>query len=237
MGWLLDVCDVGSPIFSMAKALEAADLIAQKQMACWAGFAFYATSISIVVSAIALFGLFGSLRQTAKSIDVTRKLGEAGVRAYVHVVRAEHHWTNTEGPYTVVLYLANVGTTPARMFEVGGRLDRVKIGEVSKTIVRRPYAMKAWSGIGAGGDPTSVRLDVAEYSDLARDFTQPQSGDVILLQGTVRYQDVFDKWFETDFAFYSYMTTPRGPEREVKLRRPTTRSLRSYEPVPAPEAK
>jgi hypothetical protein len=233
VNWIHSLCARSSPTFSAGQALEVADLMAQQQMACWSAFAFLGTVISIVVSAAALGGLLVSLGLTRLSIRENRQLGESGVRAYVHVSRAVHHWTDVNGPYTVLLYLENCGSTPAKKFEVGGRLDKVKLGEVSANIRPGVYPMKAWSGIGTG-PPTSVRLDVLEFTELAREFVKLDRDYVILLQGTIRYQDVFDQWFETDFAFYSHTTTPKGRFSLTKLRRPTASNLRSYEPARSP---
>ena len=100
-------------------------------------------------------------------------MGEAEARAYVHVAQAKHIWENASSPYTVLLFLENVGATPARSFQVGGELKKVKAGQVSESIKIRPYAMKAWSGLAPGRPHTSVRLDVAEYAELAREFANP----------------------------------------------------------------
>lgn len=206
-------------------AMQAADLIAQQQMACWAGYAVGATLLSVALSAIALVGLFLSLRQTAKSISHTRDLGQAQARAYVHAVKAQHLWTNTGGPYTVLLHVENVGATPARVFEVGGEIKKVRVGQVSRNVATRPYRMKAWSALGSKQPATTVRLDVSEFSEVAREFANRVDDHVIVVLGTIRYQDVFDKWFQTDFAFFSETTTPRAPS--AKLRRPTAR-IKAY---------
>ena len=232
--WVIGICSARSPIFDLAQAITVADLMAQQEMACWSGFAFMATLASLVVSALALIGLFISLGQTRRSLNITRSLGEAEARAYVHVAHAKHVWESGPAPYTVLLYLENVGATPAKNFQVGGELKKVRFGQVSESIKIKPYEMKAWSGLRPGQPHTSVRLDVDEYAELAREFTNSVKDHYILLLGTVRYQDIFDQWFETDFALYSHTTTPTGPEHLTKLRRPTTKALRAYEPVSLP---
>ncbi|AMX99973.1 hypothetical protein A4R29_11070 [Mesorhizobium ciceri biovar biserrulae] len=209
------------------------DLQAQQDMAFWAKWMFWGTVVSIVLSAFALLAVLGSLRQTSRAIGDARKLGEDQTRAYVHVNSAKHSWTDVG--YGLVLSIENVGETPARVFEIGGRLQKAKIGEVSGVIVPATYPMKRWAAVGPKVPATTVRLDTAAFNDLIVEFRQPVAGHVLLLTGTVRYQDIYNKWFETDFAFFSHTAITGEPDRESKLRRPTAQ-LRSYVSVEPPPA-
>lgn len=209
------------------------DLQAQQDMAFWAKWMFWVSAASVVLSAFALLAVLWSLRQTSRAISDARTLGEDQTRAYVHVSSARHSWTDVG--YGLVLSVENVGDTPARVFEIGGRLQKAKIGAVSEVIVHQTYPMKRWGTIGTKVPATTVRLDTTAFRDLIVEFGRPIDGHVLLLTGTVRYQDIYNKWFETDFAFYSYTAATGEPDRESKLRRPTAQ-LRSYVPVAAPPA-
>ncbi|TIX89169.1 hypothetical protein [Rhizobium sp. P44RR-XXIV] len=225
--WFFGLCD--APISAdLTDIVQAADLATQKQMACWAGLSFGGTILSVVLSALALIGLFISLELTRRSITHTRELGQAQTRAYVHAASAGHLWDNTDGSYTVLLWVENVGETPAKVFEIGATLKKVRQGQITSSIKAESYEMKAWSALGPKLKPTSVRLDLQKFTELAREFRSPVEDHVILLTGTIRYQDIFDRWFETDFALYTHATNPKGPEAHIKFRRPTAQ-IRSYE--------
>lgn len=211
---------------------ELADLKAQEDMAFWAKWMFWASAVSTIFAGFAFIILLVSLRQTSQAIGDNRKLGEDQTRAYVHVASARHSWT--ESGYGMIISVENAGETPARIFEVGGRMQKIKVGDVSGSVVHQIYKMKSWAALGPKLPPTTVRLDTSEYRDLIVEFGTPVKDHVLLLTGTVRYQDIYNHWFETDFAFYSYTSATTEPDRYNKLRRPTAR-LRAYERVKAPE--
>lgn len=225
-GWLSEIC----PAAYVGHDALRLDLAAQQQMACWAAWMTLATAVGVIVSGFAVFGVFVSLRQTRAAIRDNRRLGEAQTRAYVQVAGARHAWT--DAGYGLILEVVNVGETPARIFEVGGHMQKVAVGQVSRSIRHSTYEMKRWSSLGPGGSPTTVRLDTAN-PELIREFRRLVPDHVLLVNGVVRYQDVYDQWFETEFAFYSYTAETGFINGHTKLRRPTA-SLRAYEPVPAP---
>lgn len=192
------------------------DLLAQQEMASWAAAAFWATAASVVVSAVALAGLFSSLAQTRKAIGDNRQLGEAQIQAYVQATKME---IGSSG--TPVVHCLNSGSTPATHFAVSAVAQRVKLGSVESSIVFDPNRFKVWSALGAGSE-LSVALDVKD-TQLIQDFVAGRYArdEVLLISGQIVYCTVFNHDHETQFAFFAHPSTPK------RFRRPTS-NLKSY---------
>lgn len=224
--------DVRIKAAAAGKAYDELDLAAQQQMALWAKWTFWLTISSVALSAVALVGLWKSLQQTREAITDNRRLGEAQTRAYVHAASARHAWTDTG--YGLLINVLNVGQTPASHFEVCGQLRKVKHGDIEKSLdqfVQLP--MKGWTTLGPGQAPTDVRLDISDYLDIVAEFGTPQEGYVLLVDGSIRYRDMYGHWFETRYAFWSHTVETGQINGRNKLRRPTSR-LRAYEAVAEP---
>lgn len=199
-------------------ARDIADLVAQQQMASWAQWMFWATMASVVVSALALFGLLTSLRQTAAAIKDNRQVGEATAQAYVHAVEAEFG-----SSLNILVSLMNSGSSPATHFSVAGTARLIPRGEVTDAIGFTNGPFKTFSALGAG---ETLTVGIGPYSVISdfRQGTTPED-QILLICGQVIYCTIFNHDHETQFAFYV------DPLDRRRFRRPTS-NIRAFWRVP-----
>jgi hypothetical protein len=123
---------------------EKDDLLAQQEMAKWARLMFYAAAISTILTlaGVILLGFtlaytkwtldeaknatkaalsaVSEAEKTTKaaeaSVNVTRDIGEAQVRAYVRIADAKLEFTTSDGHPLIQIFAANSGQSPARNF-------------------------------------------------------------------------------------------------------------------------
>ncbi|TBY27443.1 hypothetical protein [Rhizobium leguminosarum] len=184
-----------------SEAREEANLAAQETVAYWAFPMFVATGLSVIVSAVALGGLFGSLWQTKKAIGDNRELGEAQIRAYVE---AEGVGFAGDGK-ALIVELLNMGQTPVLSFNITTEILAVPDKQITENI-RLPFGhQKSFDGIGCGEHGhRSVRVKPTSGFELIGAFASnvPPAGRACLVIGRIDYKDVFDKEWTTGFAFY-----------------------------------
>ncbi len=103
------------------------DLEAQRDMAQWAENMFYSSIFMAFLSAIGIWLIFATLRETQKAtksareaVEVTREIGQKQVRAYLHAVDG----TINVDPIMVVLSVKvrNIGKSPSIKSSCNGKM-------------------------------------------------------------------------------------------------------------------
>ncbi|MGO4449099.1 hypothetical protein AB4Y96_09245 [Phyllobacterium sp. TAF24] len=197
---------------------EELDLFAQRSMARWSFWTVLVSALSVVVSTVALFGLFRSLSHTRLAITDARQIGEYEIQAYVHASKLELG----SGAKSIILTCKNTGSTPASHFAVGAMAQKVKLGQVERSIRFDDLNLKVWSTLAAN-DELTVNLDVKNFN-IVEEYVQGGSfleDEVLLISGHIHYVTVFNHDHETQFAFFAH------PRHKLQFRRPTS-NLRSF---------
>ncbi|TAW65986.1 hypothetical protein ELI15_17135 [Rhizobium ruizarguesonis] len=204
-----------------SEAREEANLAAQEKVAYWAFPMFVATGLSVLVSAVALVGLFGSLRQTKRAIKDNRELGEAQIRAYVEAENVEF----ASDGQALVVELLNMGQTPVVSFDVTTEILAVPEKQISQNIRLPVGRKKSFDGIGCGDHGRRpVRVKPAAGVELIDEFVGnvPPPGKACLVIGRIDYKDVFDREWTTGFAFYREGGSFLEPFHTLPTYRPTS---------------
>jgi hypothetical protein len=212
MTWIASICaatpeklpDTPGATEQLAKL----DLVAQRAMVCWAEWAFLATSTSVIVSAVALIGLFSSLRQTKRAIRDNREIGEVEAQAYVHAASAKFGETNN-----ILIACKNTGATPASHFSVNGTAKVVKRGAISGSIAAAKNGFKTWPALGPGEELT---VSIDNSRELIKKFLQNRDqDDILLVSGSIIYCTIFNHDHVTDYAFFVDNRSPTRFRRPV----------------------
>lgn len=201
--------------------LDALDLNAQQRMADWAFWMLVATLLSAALSGLALLALLRSLKQTDTALRDGRTLGEMQSQAYVQATGVTFGQGNS-----VIVECHNFGQTPASHFSLNGFAQRVKLGEVERSISTGNERFKTWTGLGPGQTLT-VNVDVDR--DIVQAFRTGQFDfdEVLLISGSVLYVTAFNRDHISDFAFFAFHRS------QDKFRRPTA-NLRAFARLPSP---
>lgn len=184
---------------NLPSQLELLDLAAQQEMALWAKLMFWATAVSVVLSAFAVAAVFYSLRQTRRAIKDTREIGEHQTQAYVHAISAEikdgRIWVKCK----------NSGMTPASHFAVNDSVRIVERGRIKESLTFSEDGFKTWTAIGAQQELT---IGIDHDWEMVADFHKAGKigDDVLLVFGQITYCTMFNHDHVTQFAFYK----PRG---------------------------
>lgn len=203
-----------------SEAREEANLEAQQTVAYWAFPMFLATGLSVIVSAVALGGLFSSLRQTKLAIQDNRELGEAQIRAYVE---AEAVSFASDGD-ALIIGLLNMGQTPVLSFDVTTEILAVPEKQITKNIRLPIGRKKSFDGIGCGEHGRRpVKVSPTGGAELIVRFVSniPPAGMACLILGRIDYTDVFHKEWTTGFAFYREGGSFLEPFHTLPTYRPT----------------
>lgn len=157
-----------------------------------------------IISGIALYFLFRSLQQTQEAPDITKDLGHRQTRAYVEAATLTF---SMDDDGDLVVRCQNSGETPSPMVAVGVEATRVSAGNIGHVLkTNRPPSppRKTWTAVGARGTlrakvtPLTGHSAVAEFRTGAFD-----TNERLLVVGTIIYQDIFNQFFKTEFAFFS----------------------------------
>ncbi|GAC1046326.1 hypothetical protein [Rhizobium sp. No.120] len=198
--WLIAMVGEG-----WADDYTARSVSASEAQAHWAHVSVWVSAASVVLSSIALLGLAGSLLQTRNTLRETRDLGRRQARAYVEASDIDFS-VDDKGDLVVVCH--NSGETPSPMVAVGVEAVRVSMQEMYHVLRNnRPPSppRKTWTSVGAG-KPLFAKVTPLRGSSYIEEFQDQQFGlnDRLLVVGTIIYQDIFDEYFTTEFAFFSH---------------------------------
>ncbi len=243
---------------------EIADLVAQRGMNLaaqamndatqrMAQYAFWSTVIVAVGTALLFWTLWETRKATKAANDavmVTREIGEAQVRAYVHVEAVELFWGDPQGTRPrIIALIANTGQSPARWFEVSSTVFTRKLREngtpddaVVFSDIAIPSGGTRWNALGSNSLLSATILRANNIEVVRAIYGQK---DVSLnVAGFVKYETFFGERFISEFWFMmrpipSFDYTTKGPrvaglatsraiETPHKFAR-STASLKSYE--------
>jgi hypothetical protein len=201
--------------------IDALDLSAQQRMADWSFWMLIATFLSAALSGLALLALLRSLNQTDTALRDGRVLGEMDSQAYVQAIGVSFGQGNS-----IIVECHNFGQTPASHFSLNGFAQRVKLGEVERSIRTANERFKTWTGLGPGQTLT-VNVDVDRNVVQTFRAGQFDFDEVLLISGSVLYVTAFNRDHISDFAFFAIHKS------QDKFRRPTS-NLRAFAKLPAP---
>jgi hypothetical protein len=134
------------------------------------------------------------------TVSQMRQSERRQLRAYVAVEDARLIWT-TEGP-SFILAVANTGQTPARFFEIGLLAEMVPQGTAHNQPIPRVLNYKTWSALG--GNRTLTSRVSPDNSDIRIDDLKDDNSAYLSARGRVRYGDIFNDVWESEFSFFIY---------------------------------
>ena len=219
------------------KGHDEADLCEQRRMsqaaedaASWAAFqsklgiaGFAAVLLSLIFTGWAAVAAGRAAKAAESAVDVTRDAAARQLSPYVHVRSATFQWDN--GGIKIVVECFNSGQTPATYYEVACRSAVAGVGEPTSDIPE-DLDFKAWSALGGGGtDMAALRRGCSE--EHAREVMNSSGTKNFFVLGTVRYADVLDNIYVSDFV---YFTSNVRPNSERTMSRSTGR-VRTYEKI------
>lgn len=199
LSWLAEATGAGA-----ADEYAMRSAVAAEWQSYWAAWAVGASVTSLIVSGIALYFLFRSLQQTQEAVDVTRDLGHRQTRAYVEAATLTF---SMDDDGDLVVRCQNSGETPSPMVAIGVEAVRVSAGRIGHLLkANRPPSppRKTWTAIGAHGTLRAKVTPLTGHSAVA-EFRAGTFGlnERLLVVGTIIYQDIFNRFFRTEFAFFS----------------------------------
>lgn len=154
--------------------------------------------------------LIATLWFTRQAISITREMGRAQTRAYLHVKSAELRWLNRLGQFhdldhqdvfAIDLRVENAGQTPAIWYEVSGTSkvnDRVNGGIV--TLFEAAVPTMRWGMIAS---QTSLTCPFRS-ADMLPQFIEAGKATqrYLRIDGTVTYMTEFNEQRHVPFSFY-----------------------------------
>ena len=160
------------------------DLSAQQEMARWALYMLAVSSAGLVITAVGIYYVRDTLIETRKSVQVTREIGEAQVRAYVGPPRVEAVIETVEGRrhFSIRGYLSNSGNSPALLPMAG---CHVSMGDEIVNLLHAPLVRDIAAGESNfcfidQGAPCGTTM--ASYLDRGGELT---------FEGYIEYDTVF----------------------------------------------
>lgn len=203
---------------TQSNSISRHNLKAQQDMAEWALAVFFVSFIAFIATAIGVVFVWLTLRET-------RRIGEAQMRAYVHLREASAKLVNNASTIIITGKITNSGQTPAR--KVITRF--LWAGEPEPFLEEWWNALEGDSGQGSLGHGEDFhiqhRTDSADNPEarLTREqIAQICSGDMGLwLIGEIQYEDVFghdhityvrSRLRERDSGQFTFNIEPTGRE-------------------------
>jgi hypothetical protein len=182
---------------------ETRDLHAQEWMAFWALMMFGATVLMTIVTVVGVVFV-------GKTLTVTREIGKAQTRAYVHAEKAHFFWGNKEGSNPRVdFFVVLVGQTPAKWYEVRASHFVRAFGAAKLNIpwesLTEASRLGRWGGLSA--DPDGRRLQITlrgHHQEVAAARIPHPFGDPtheLNVFGEIQYCTYFDEVCVTQFCF------------------------------------
>lgn len=182
------------------------DLSAQQEMARWAFYMLAVSSAGLVITAVGIYYVRDTLIETRKSVQVTREIGEAQVRAYLSIrptVIPSMEGAPLDHRRSFEVEIENAGLTPARNVNAVVYADWLprNLPSPCPNLVRmRDGSTQADLTIAAGSSiSASAETKLTDLDFLTKDTNAGPT--VPHLYGIVWYNDVFGRPHRTRFAF------------------------------------
>lgn len=170
------------------------DLQAQKDMAMWARFMTFASFLTAGVAAIGLIWIRATLVETRNAVraaddavTVSRKIGEAQVRAYLTVRDASIKYL-PDGSTVVTVSTINSGQSPAYNVRIMYRVLKSwdHYFEAVKTF--NENSVKEYQVFGMLGAGQTEKFYIGIYET----YTSPKVANATMVEVVLEYQTVFD---------------------------------------------
>lgn len=194
------------------------DLDAQQEMALYTRVMGITAVVGILLGLGSVALIFYTLRATQEMAADTRRIGEAQVRAYLSITKADMRiefrpkLTEKMPDIDIGLYFSNSGQTPAvnisyfcwaeasthNDIEVFSDLDEYDFHDFTNTVAANSEARRSVICFG-------ILNAITEGSKLHPVIADnPRLGDfpIIKMNGVVFYQDIFGKEFKSHFSFW-----------------------------------
>ncbi|MBL8774260.1 MAG: hypothetical protein JNK30_22920 [Phenylobacterium sp.] len=159
-----------------------------------------------------------ALRQVAVAEDTAQK----ELRAYVTAVEASIGWGPNHHPL-ITLRCVNTGRTPATRMYIGGFCYLADSITDVGAAQRPKYRFGKWSAVGAGSEEKAIAV-IEGIEAITK--TAVSASRLLVIEGSIKYVDIFDEVFESEFAFFCMRAEP--PESQMAIvpgDRPTFRHL------------
>ncbi|MFW2446010.1 MAG: hypothetical protein ACN4E6_01670 [Qipengyuania pacifica] len=152
-----------------------------------------------VISSVLVFLALGVALQSNK---IARQTARRQLRAYVHPDRIWLLFRDNK-PY-LGFRIKNTGQTPAKWFEIEARVKIMSVTDESRSQVG-PIAEKTrWAVIGAGSDRTAgIKPLNPDNMSIVEFHRNKEKGGEFFALGRIRYCDIFDHVWETEFTAFA----------------------------------
>lgn len=195
----------------MADATEAMNKATQSiKWAAWFSFGAVLAGTCLLIWTLLLTRSANAAAQAA--VYVTREMGIAQARAYLHVSAAEVRYVGSFGAehklkitpaFDVVFFIENAGNTPAQWFEFGARsqvLERLEEGGVEISTVEAP--LKRWGRLS----PHETQTVPLQCSKMLPQYAEAcaTTSRHIRVSGTLSFKTEFDEIRSIPFDFHIY---------------------------------
>lgn len=228
------------------------DLAAQQDVAEWTKWVLVVSVVGVLLTLVGIYFVWLTFGETRETNLITKDIGQAQSRAYVHVEAVKLSWGNFQATRPqIILSVVNTGQTPARWFEVSTKsfireLDDTGLDTEALSFkdIKIPATFNRWNALGAGASLTAGGLRREDIETIRESYGRKTSS--LNVAGTLKYETFFGEIFETEFWFRARpipefrleTTTPhasglavRGvPEKPHALQRVMT-TLSSYKQV------
>ncbi len=183
-----------------------ADLMAQQDMAFWAMLMFFASLVTIAITAIGVWLVKRTLDATLKAVEDTsvataamreaneiaraslsesRRIGEAQAKAYLNISLGGLNFNPLHERGKITGRATNTGVTPAVEFEISAKGTIYCDGNAVQDLVIRNHEIYDWTSVG-GQTHQVITLETPPLTDSLRQLGLEERLDV---------------WIETNFAF------------------------------------
>ena len=212
------------------------DLAAQQSMAESTYAMNIAAWATVIFTGVGAFLIWRTLLATQDAVFETRRIGEAQTRAYVHVESAKMFWGNENAAAPrISLRVVNTGQTPARWFEVGGKISTISLSEDGAVTLDRGFLdeprewlrFHRWTSLGPGETGLTVGFGSADEVGLLSHIYPERLNIAVVVRGVVRYETFFNEVFESEFCFVRKAPSQYVGEivREESAKRPTGQGI------------
>jgi len=211
--------DASNRRYQEGRSREIRDLVAQEgmnaatqamneatqRMSTHSMVSMIAVCIGTVLLIATLVLTYRASKSAQAAVEVTRKIGEAQTRAYVHAKGAKIKSTYDGTFEKIILTVENVGETPAKWFSVGVEF---RFGEDTQITKHAEISVvdRVWGPI-APNTPLTVNTtlpDEQRMNKVGANFEaiiKGQSSNIGYILGRIRYCTIYDEIFATEFIF------------------------------------